>query len=171
MNCAAAGVQIVYEDEDVDYLELETVLSPQWRLERHILLARQEGFVLLADAILGEKDATISYASRLPLGDGVHFRSEAETHEGWLTSGKQRRLALPLALPEWRADRPVGKLCATGEQLTLTTNASRRRNLFQPLFIPLVSARRKLEYTWRPLTVEEVRAPGVETNGLSFGMR
>jgi hypothetical protein len=144
-----------HEDDDVAYLELETEFAPGWTLQRHILLARLESFVLLSDAVLGEQEATISYSSRLPLGEEVQFRPESETHEGWLVHGKQRRVALPLELPEWRADRPVGSLAASEGQLTLKTNARRGHNLFQPLFIPLTSARRKLEYTWRPLTVAE----------------
>lgn len=144
-----------HEDDEVEYLELETELSPGWRLQRHILLARQEGFAMLADAVLGEREATLAYTSSLPFAAGVQFEPERETHEGWLARGPRRCLALPLALPEWRSDRPLGTLSQESGLLTLTTHARRGCNLFQPLLIPLASSRRNCEYTWRPLTVAQ----------------
>ena len=144
-----------HEDEDVVYLELETPLGPDWNLQRHILLAREEGFALLADAVIGEREASISYTSSLPLFPGVSLQAERETHEAWLVSSTKRWLTLPLSLPEWRSDRPVGSLAAADGKLTLTTNARRGRSLFQPLLIPLSSFRGKVDYTWRQLTVGE----------------
>ena len=144
-----------HEDEDVVYLELDTPLGPDWNLQRHILLAREEGFALLADAVIGEREASISYTSSLPLFPGVSLQSERETHEAWLATGTKRWLTLPLGLPEWRTDRPVGSLAAADGKLTLTTNARRGRCLFQPLLIPLTSLRGKVDYTWRQLTVGE----------------
>jgi hypothetical protein len=142
-----------HEDEDVEYLELETALGNGWMLQRHILLARQEGFALLADAVLGQREANISYTTSLPLFPGVQLQPERETHEAWLVSGAKRYLALPLALPEWRSDRPLGELACKNQRLTLTTNQRRGRNLFHPLLIPLSGGRRSGEHTWRQLTV------------------
>lgn len=144
-----------HEDEDVEYLELELSLGAGWALERHILLARQEGFALLADAVIGEREATIAYASSLPLFPGVQMQPERETHESWLSAGPRAHLVLPLALPEWRSDRPLGELSTDGRRLILTTAPRRGRNLFHPLLIPLASPRRNLKYTWRHLTVGE----------------
>lgn len=151
-----------HEDEDVEYLELETALGDAWTLQRHILLARQEGFALLADAVLGAHEANLSYTTSLPLFPGVQLQPERETHEAWLVSEAKRYLALPLALPEWRSDRPLGELASKNQQLTLTTSQRRGRNLFHPLLIPLSGARRSGEYTWRQLTVGqnlEIQSP------------
>lgn len=144
-----------HEDEDVEYLELEVSLSAGWTLQRHILLARQEGFALLADAVLGERESLISYTSTLPLAAGVQLQPEPDTHEAWLVAGARRHLALPLALPEWRSDRPVGVLSQVEGRLSLATHLRRGRNLLQPLLIPLTNARRICEYTWRRLTVAQ----------------
>lgn len=142
-----------HEDEDVEYLELETVLGDGWTLQRHILVARQEGFALLADAVLGEREANISYTTSLPLFPAVQLQPERETHEAWLAAGAKRYLVLPLALPEWRSDRPLGELSTGNQLLTLTTSGRRGRNLFHPLLIPLSGSRCNYEYTWRHLTV------------------
>jgi hypothetical protein len=144
-----------HEDDDVEYLELEVPLGDGWVLQRHILLAREENFAFLDDAALGEHEATISYTSSLPLADGVELKSETETHEAWLTAESKQYLALPLALPEWRRDRPLGALSQADGRLTLTTAPRHGRNLFQPLLIPLAGSRRNCEYTWRRLTVAE----------------
>jgi hypothetical protein len=144
-----------HEDDDVEYLELETSLGDGWILQRHILLARDENFALLADAVLGEREATISYTNSLPLADGVELKPEKETHEAWLSAGSKQYLALPLALPEWRSDRPLGTLSQADGRLTLTTSPRRGRNLFQPLLISMGGSRRNCEYTWRRLTVAE----------------
>jgi hypothetical protein len=144
-----------HEDDDVEYLELETELGNGWTLQRHILLAREENFAFLADAVLGEREATLSYTSSLPLAASVELKAEPETHEGWLSAGSKQHLALPLALPEWRSDRPLGTLSQAEGRLSLTTHPRRGRNLFQPLLIPLSGSRRNCEYTWRPITVAE----------------
>jgi hypothetical protein len=151
-----------HEDEDVEYLELETALGDGWTLQRHILLARQEGFALLADAVLGEREANIAYTSSLPFFPRVQVQPERETHEAWLATGSKRYLALPLALPEWRSDRPLGELSSNDGRLILTTAPRRGRNLFHPLLIPLSGSRRNGEYTWRHLTVGqnlEIQSP------------
>lgn len=148
-----------HEDDDAVYLELETHLGDHWKLQRHILVARDEGFALLADAVLGAdqdskqaKSTTLTYTSRIPLCPVLRLDPEKETNEAWLSGRRQRWLALPLALPEWRADRHLGSLTCEDQRLVLK---SRRcgQNLFSPLLIPLRNLRSKVDYTWRPLTV------------------
>ena len=67
-------------------------------------LARQERFLLLADAVLGERSGALDYRGTLPLAPGVSWRGAKETREGILV-GRRRALVLPLALPEWRRRR------------------------------------------------------------------
>jgi hypothetical protein len=143
-----------HHDEAAVYLELEAAVNDPWRIQRHILLARNERFALLADAVLGESSAKIEYVSRWSFADGVSFAAEAETHEGFLTAKNKRWLALPLALPEWRIDRPRGSLKLSDGGLELRS-AAQGTALFHPLFIPLLEVRPKLDYTWRQLTVAE----------------
>jgi hypothetical protein len=150
-------------DGDAAYLELEAKLAEGWLLQRHILLAKEEGFLLLADAVLGpeamaDTTAPLHYAASLPLAAGTTFEPEAETHEGFLAQRSRRWLAMPLALPEWRSDRPLGALKVESNRLLLTSQRA-GRNLFVPLFISLSGSRGKPEYTWRRLTVAEQLEP------------
>jgi hypothetical protein len=150
-------------DKDAVYLELETRFANGWRLQRQILLAREEGFALFADVVLGDREAQLEYSSSLPLATGMTFQPEAETHDGWLVERSRRWLVLPLGLPEWRSDRPLGSLTATAGRLTLSSQR-RGRNLFVPFLIPLNGVRGKLDSTWRRLTVAqqlEIQSPDV----------
>ena len=106
-----------YTDEDVDYLELEIKLTGGVKLERQIVLAREDRFLLLADAVMSPQRGDLEYRGVLPLAPQVEFRGAAESREGFLVYGRAatadgksaasaRPLAqvLPLGMPEWRAE-------------------------------------------------------------------
>jgi hypothetical protein len=141
-----------HSDDDVDYLELEMELG-ELRVQRQMLLARDDGFLLLADAILGVKPGTIDYRSCLPLAPGVEFRPATESREGLLVGTKRRARVMPLALPEWRAERRVGELARTSEGLELRQTHPHR--LYAPLLFDFDRRRRRKRLTWRQLTVAE----------------
>lgn len=141
-------------DKDVDYLELEIGLSEGLRVQRHFLLARKDRFLFLADTILGSRRAAMEYRGTLPLRRGVAFRQACETREGLLVGRKPRATVLPLALPEWLADRRGGELRQTTLGLELRQTAE-GRSLFAPLFFDLDRRRMNKSITWRPLTVAE----------------
>lgn len=142
-----------HTDEDVVYLEIETKLNSGWRVQRQMMLARKDRFVLLADAVLGEEAANLKYRSVLPLIPGVRFSPADETREGHLVAKKSQALVLPLALPEWRSVGG-GELQATEQGLEIT-QVHQGRRLFAPLFIDLDPQRLRKECTWRQLTVAE----------------
>lgn len=81
-------------DQEADYLELAIRLQGGVRIERQLLLARRDGFVWLADAVLAPRRAKLEYRGTLPLAPATGFRPAAETHEGrlvvGLSSGAQR---------------------------------------------------------------------------------
>jgi hypothetical protein len=142
-------------DDDVDYLELEAQFDGA-RVQRQMLLARQDRFLLLADAVLGPEPRRIEYRGTLPLRPGVSFRAAEETREGWLAGRKPRCAVLPLALPEWRGDSRGGDLSWDEAGLQLS-HAAQGRSLFAPLWIDLDPRRRECPLTWRQLTVAELR--------------
>jgi hypothetical protein len=145
-------------DRKIDYLELELVLADDVKLQRTLALARAEGFLLVADAVLGQFPRKIEYRATLPIADFTRFEPAEETREGLLLTGR-RPLArlLPLALPEWRAGAPIGRLRQTdGGALELTQEAFGRA-LFAPLFVDLKPSRLAREVTWRQLTVGQER--------------
>jgi len=141
-------------DDDVDYLELEIRLEGGLRVQRHMLLARDDRVLLLADAVLADRPAALEYRGRLPLADGISFQPADETREGFLVGRRRSALALPLALPEWRGDRRVGSLAQTGRGLELCQR-SRGRSMFAPLWFDLQPGRMTRPLTWRQLTVAE----------------
>jgi len=143
-----------FSDEDVDYLELSIELSGGARLERQILLARNELFLLLSDYIIDTSGGDICHTYRLPLDTAVSFKPEKETREGFLSAGKNIARVMPLALPEWRTDPRVGQLTASEGQLELTQKLP-GKNLACPLLIDLKKSRASRQCTWRQLTVAQ----------------
>ena len=103
---------------------------------------------------MGSRSAQIEYRCSLPLVPGTSFEPCDETREGLLITGRHRRLVLPLALPEWQAERAAGSLELTAAGLSLSQSASAAR-LFAPLFVDLDPSRARRPRTWRRLTVAE----------------
>jgi hypothetical protein len=148
--------QICWEsDADVDFLELEMKLAPDLKIERSVLLARDEQFVLLADAVIGSEDAALAYKMNLPLAGTVSARSEDETHEVTLCGDEATARVLPVALPEWRSDSRWGRLELHSDELILSQLG--QQSLFAPLFIDFSRRRASKELTWRNLSVGEMR--------------
>ena len=99
-----------FVDKEVAYLELQLQLSEKCRVERHLFLAQQDRFALLADAIFGPRSARWEYQGRVALAESVALKAARGSHEGFLMTGRGRALVLPLALPEWRGEPSCGAM-------------------------------------------------------------
>lgn len=141
-------------DKDVAYVEFEVKLNNDWRLQRQLLLARDERFVFLADAVLGNRSGHVTYNATLPLADGIQFQPADETREGRLAGRRGLATVLPLELPEWRQPPAGGSLTQTKEGLVLSQAVDGFR-MFAPLFIDLNPRRAKKPATWRQLTIAQ----------------
>jgi len=80
-----------YTDADVDYLELEIEVTGGVKLERQIVLAREDRFLLLADAVMSPRRCDLEYRSVLPLAPGIEFHGARESREGFLAQCKAVR--------------------------------------------------------------------------------
>jgi hypothetical protein len=145
-------------DDDVDYLELQLSLSGDCRVQRHLVFAREDQFVFLADAVLSGSPGTVDYRLTMPLAEGVSTESAGHTRETALVrEGRRRGMVLPLGLSEWRSERFRGDLCTDGGLLELRQSAGNAAGLFAPWFIDLAPRRFGRPVTWRQLTVAEDR--------------
>jgi hypothetical protein len=150
-------VVCLFDDKDVDYLELELDYGSGWRIQRQMLLATTDQFLLLSDAVLGTTKAHIEYQSALPLDRGIRCRTASDSREAQLTSEQDRAAhVLPLAMPEWRSEQFSGDLTQRQDELQLLQSAT-ASTLFCPLFVDLRKKRSQLPLTWRRLTVAEDR--------------
>ncbi|MCA9249195.1 MAG: hypothetical protein KDA42_18865 [Planctomycetales bacterium] len=141
-------------DDDVDYLELEISLSGNARLQRQIMLAREDQVMYLADVLLGDAPANWTYRGALPMSAGLSLELADDSREGALCAGKHVANVFPVALPEWRDAPATGELTAEGDELVLRQQTSAGR-LCCPLFVDLKRSRAKRPFTWRQLTVAE----------------
>jgi hypothetical protein len=145
-----------FSDRDTDYLELELRLGHGVRVERSILLAKQDRFVYLADAILPARLGPIDYLGSLPLAPGAALKEARQTREARLRRGRGEALVLPLGLGEWRADGEAGELAANDGKIQLRQQAPGGR-LWAALWLDLDRRRTQRPFTWRRLTVAEDR--------------
>lgn len=143
-----------FSDDAADLLEIELSLTNGWRLERQILLAREDQVAIFAEALLGEKSNNIELRSLLPLAPQIHFQPAVETREGLLRESPGLGLTLPLALPEWRADPEPGNLSQMGRSLELH-QTGKSRSMYAPMFFDLHPRRKPKQFTWRRLSVGE----------------
>jgi hypothetical protein len=143
-------------DSEVDYIELEARFSAGVRVQRHFLLAKADRLLLVADAILSNEPGLIDYCGVLPLAAGVCFQTSVDTTEGRLIARQPRVQVLPLALPEWSAERRWGTLQSTDRGLELRQSGP-GPCLFSPLLLDLKSKRFNHPLTWRQLTVADQR--------------
>ena len=156
-------------DDDVDYIELHLPLEDDVTVQRHILLAHDEEFVWMADAVMGDQSGRIEYESSLTLADSIRCTPEfepdsnptevAESYEILLTGSKERVLLLPLGLPEWTATPHDGRISLDleGDSRKLRiTDSIEGSNLFVPILFDFNRTRAtKQRITWRQLTVAE----------------
>lgn len=144
-------------EKECIYLEIELPLLGEWKLKRQILLARQDRFVLLADAFIGPVAPAVEIrcAHALPLAQDVAFAAQRETRDGQLVAGTRRRaVVVPPALAEWRAEFCHAELAMSDSRLTLH-QASLGKCAYAPLWIDLDPRRALRPLTWRRLTVGE----------------
>ena len=73
-------------------MELEIELTGGVKLQRQFVLARQDRFLLLADAVLSPQPGNFAYRGVLPLFPQVEFRGAEESREGFLCPLPERQL-------------------------------------------------------------------------------
>lgn len=160
-----------YTDDDVHYLEIEQNWTGDLVLQRQVLLIREDRCVMLADAILPNRDAvksgypvtgSIRHTTKIPLGKTVVSVPEDETRELYLNAGKRRAMVLPLAANEWRIGATSSNLTGDADQgLVLVSEGY--GSLYSPIWIDLRRRRFKRKRTWRQLTItDQLRLVGRE---------
>ncbi|MEQ1828979.1 MAG: hypothetical protein ABL921_23655 [Pirellula sp.] len=147
-----------FADDDVDYLELECEVEDVCKIQRQVMLMREEGLVFFADALIAQESDLWTMQSTWTCADDIQFRPEQKSTEGKLFQvGEMERpvaLVLPVAMPEWRRAPSHGILGAKESLLHLKCEAL-AKNLYAPLILSLRGNKNSQAYTWRQLTIAE----------------
>ncbi|QEG41993.1 hypothetical protein [Roseimaritima ulvae] len=146
-----------YSDDDVHYLELEQPWSGDLKLQRQIMVVRDDRCVMLADAVISSPSSTspaLEYAARWEVSEAIKSEPEADTWEIIMGDTKSRALAMPLSLPEWRVGPNAGSFDVAADG-SLVLRARGKNNLYAPLWIDCERSRFNKPRTWRQLTVAE----------------
>ncbi|WP_339728799.1 hypothetical protein [uncultured Gimesia sp.] len=143
-------------DADADYLELQMDLESGYRLERQILLPRNQHFVFLSDIVTGTEAANLEYRSMIPVTSGIASSLDGETHEMVLkTKGLSARV-FPIGLSQERDFFQPGSLTLNDEsQLVLQQQVSKSTGLYAPLIIDWEPGLKRKPADWTSLTVSE----------------
>jgi hypothetical protein len=157
-------------DDDCDFLELALEMDNGLRLERQLLLGREDTVLYLADYVLSDDDRAreFEYRLHLPLVENVQFEAETGTRDGLLVADKPLAAVFPPALAEWRTDSRGGELTSDGKRLTVTRRHQGQR-FCCPLFFDFKPRRLTKERTWRQLTVAEQLE--VQSTDVAIGFR
>ncbi len=154
-----------YSDDDAQYLEFEQRWTGGIRLQRQLMVLRDDRCVMLADAVLRDEEqpsASITYIGRFPLAAEISTETEAETTETWLSDARQKRQGLVMSLQsnEWRMGPSAARIEVMPDQhLKLQTasqgGADNGGGVFAPLWFDFQPRRFDRPRTWRQLTVAD----------------
>lgn len=162
--------QLWLNDEDVSYLELQRGLSDELVLQRQMLLARKDRFLLLMECVLGKTAQPLQLRSTLPLAPQVELISMERANERLLVHGRRVLRVVPLSLSEWQSERRVGHLSYSDEGLQLTQH-SMGPGLCAAWWIDLDTRRANRFVTWRHLTVAQERSALVPGQAVGYRLQ
>ena len=158
-------------DEDIQVLDLELRLEHGVCLQRTIVLANEDEFLFMADALTSREPHHWIYSLELPVAAGISVEPESETLEFYLRNpSKIVSVVFPLAAPEWKTSPSAAGLSETSHGLTLRQSHV-GRHLFAPLFIDLKPRRSVRAHTWRSLTVAKNRETQSQESAVGYRVR
>lgn len=152
-------------DGDAVYIELEGALPYGMRLQRQLLLAREDRLFFAADALLETAKACADRPRRLvshwPIPPGTHVSDRQPHPEMVVESAGVGVRVLPVTLGEWSRDTSRGTFVArpdaAGGTLLESSTPLRGNATFAALVWDLDRRRISEEPAWRHLTVAEDR--------------
>ncbi len=147
-----------YADPDIQLVEMQINYAAALVVDRTVMLGVQDRFAVVLDVLTLPAPVQIGYQVDYALAEGIDFLEEGETREGYLRSaGRIQALVLPLALPEWKAERSTHSLSIeTGraDRHVLRLRQERHgRGMVAATFFDLDPKRSLKPRTWRQLTV------------------
>ena len=142
-----------YSDDDADYLELQARPAADVRIERQLLLPRNDDLLFMADVVIGRGGERIEYRSRLPLADNIEIAHDRETRACRLSGPNMAARLFPIGLP---CERVLG---SSGQLVNAPQHLEFRQTTIGGMYLPFVidwnPARRRRPAMWRPLTVAQ----------------
>lgn len=142
-----------FSDEDADYIELRTDHPAGVRIERQILLSREEHFALFAEIVSGPAGAKIECESRLLPVAGASLIPDRPTRECRLKVTGCTARVFPMMLPAERVVGAAGSLGLVDDALQFRQTGI--GGMYAPIVIDWHPDRARAYAEWRKLTVSE----------------
>jgi len=131
-------------------------LDSGFRLERQLLLPRNQHFAFLSDIVTGTEAANIEYRSILPVSSELTGSVDSETHEMMLKTKGLTARVFPIGLSQERDFFQPGSLTFNEQhQLILQQQVSEASALYVPLVIDWEPDLKRKAADWSRLTVSE----------------
>jgi hypothetical protein len=143
---------------EADYAELQMTGPGKLRVERLILLSREDHFLMLADSVSGAPAGPLAIQTRLPLVPGITGSFDAGLRAGRFESDKAKVRVFPLALPHDTVQSTPHRCTIDQGELVLEQQGL-GQGLFAPIIIDFHPNRRRKDSFWRKLTVTEDSRP------------
>lgn len=141
------------------YFEIRAPLAGGFQIERSITLSCVDHVLVFADTITKRdrknSEELLGYSSSIPVVQHINVEPALESREIFLSDTSVRGVAMPLALPEWRAGGGKGDFVSKDGTLSLSQQGMGR--LFAPLWLDVESRRLGEQLTWRQITVADAR--------------
>lgn len=117
-------------------------------IQRQVVLAREDGFMFVADAVIGRRPAQIAYRRVIPWSADLQVEDDDQHTETTFHGNHLSGCALPLELSEWRSVTHEGQF-RRGE----LEQHAHGQAIYAPVFFDLDRKRVNKPRTWRRLTV------------------
>jgi hypothetical protein len=142
-----------YSDDEADYLELQARPATHVRIERQLLLPRNDDLLFMADVVVGRGDERIDYRSRLPLARDIEVVHDRETRACRLSGPDMLSRLFPIGFPCERVHGCAGQMTNAANYLEFRQTAI--GGIYAPIVIDWNPARRRRPAMWRSLTVAQ----------------
>lgn len=139
---------------EADYVELQMEGPGKLRVERLILLSREDHFLMLADSVSGAPPGPLALRSRLPLAHKMDVLPEPGRRSYWLNQSPARVRMLPLAFPADTVQSSPHR-CTIEPGSVVLEHLANGQGLFAPVIFDFHPLHRRREVDWRKLTVTE----------------
>jgi len=148
-----------YSEPDADFAELSSTVRPGCQMNRQILLARKQGWLLLVDEVQAPQQS-IEYSASIPLAAGWEALEDAATREfafvpqaAGVVGPASRIRVCPLDLPQDKVHPAAGLLQCSAERVRLTRQA--RGGLYAATLIEWHPDNAEAGVDWNALTIAE----------------
>jgi len=153
-----------HSDEDADYIEIQADVGDGQRVDRQLLLDRQNHLLLLGDTVVtpptseSQHQPILSCRAQVTMAHGIKSRPHRSGHRDWRMAGHGIvARAIPLVLPDDPLLSAGPSECQATDSQLAWQHMARGPGLYLPVIIDLAPCRQRRRAEWAPVSITEQR--------------